>query len=481
MNPPQKELSQGLSLPIRCSEVLDHSFTSRKAVAAELEYGNSDLIRVLQLSGVAGPFKVATPWEYEDENAVRRINAGGYAALPFGDRYPPLVDFMMEYLREDNSQGFPQQAASAWRAALETNLVALLAQFAPSHKDSRVFFSNSGAEAIETAIKFARMARPKANRIINFTGAYHGKTYAPLSLTPNREYQDPFRPLMPGVITVPYGDIRAFRKAVRSAGGHRIAAVFVEPIQGEAGVIIPPPGFLKEIGEVCTKHGIIVVADEIQTGLGRCGHWFASIAGGLEPDIVTLAKPLGGGLVPVGATIARRDIYAKMLSGMSCKRHSNTFGGGSLAMAVGLKSLEILVEEDLPARSMALGAEALDKFKGLATRYPKLIEAVRGQGLLMAVQFKPVIPFKVPFASELIGEFSGVLGLRMFHEFGVHANLSLSSKRVVRFTPALNIPDNLFAEFLSRIEAAAAANPSGTSMLKNTPIDVTVGLTKFSL
>ena len=468
-------------LPIRCSEILDHSYTPAQTVDAELTYGNSDLIRVLQICGVAGPFQAVTPWEYEDERGVRRINAGGYAALPFGDRYPPLVDFLVNYLRDDNAPGFPQQAASPWRAALETNLVALLAKHAPSHSDSRVFFSNSGAEAIETAIKFARMARPKATRIINFKGAYHGKTYAPLSLTPNAEYQDPFRPLMPGVVTVPYGDIKAFRRAVRSAGPNRVAAVFIEPIQGEAGVIIPPADFLKEVGEICRKHGIIVVADEIQTGLGRCGHWFASIAGGLEPDIVTLAKPLGGGLVPIGATIARKEIYAKMLSGMSCKRHSNTFGGGALAMAVGLKSLELLVEEDLPARSQAMGTVALDKLKDLKARYPKLIEDVRGQGLLMAVQFKPVIPFKVPFASELIGEFSGILGLRMFHEHGVHANLSLSSKRVVRFTPALNIPDDLFAQLLSSINAAATNNPTGPAMLKNTPMTVLRDVAKFAL
>ncbi|MDR3709222.1 MAG: aminotransferase class III-fold pyridoxal phosphate-dependent enzyme [Capsulimonadaceae bacterium] len=473
--------SPTITLPISASDVLDNRLPAAHVLNAEKTYGNADLIRVLEITGVAGPFRAVTPWEHEDARGIRRINAGGYAALPFGDRYPPLIEFVEAYLARSQSPGLPQQAASPWRAALEQNLVSLLARFAPSHSDSRVFFSNSGAEAIETAIKFARMARPKAARIINFTGAYHGKTYAPLSLTPNAEYQDPFRPLMPGIVTVPYGDLRAFAKAVRSNGPDRIAAVFIEPVQGEAGVIIPPEGYLKGIGDICRKHGIIIVADEIQTGLGRCGEWFASIADGLEPDVIALAKPLGGGLTPIGATIARREIFGKMLAGMSCKRHSNTFGGNSLSMAVGLKSLELLVEDNLPERSRILGERGLARLTKLRDSYPKLIEAVRGRGMLMALQFRPVSPVHIPFADELIGEFSGVLALRMLHAYGVQANLSLSSKRVVRLTPALNIPEDLFDTIFERIDRAAAKNPNAPSMLTSTPPDILVNLTKFAL
>lgn len=470
-----------IKLPVSVDDVLRERIGASDVIASEVAFGNGDLIRVLQICGVAGPFKAVNPWELEDARGVRRVNAGGYSALPFGDRYPPLIDFLQEYLATSSSPGLPQQAASTWRAALEENLISLLALCAPSHADSRVFFSNSGAEAVETAIKFARMARPKATKIINFKGAYHGKTYAPLSLTPNGEYQDPFRPLMPGVVTLPYGDSRAFVKAVKSEGPDKIAAVFVEPVQGEAGVIIPPAGYLKQIGETCARYGIVVVADEIQTGLGRCGHWFASIADGLEPDVIALAKPLGGGLSPCGATIARREIFAKMLSGMSCKRHSNTFGGNSLSMAIGLKSLEILVQENLPERSRELGEEGLCRLRALQERYPRLIEQVRGRGLLLALQFRPVVPIPVPYMQDLIGEFSGVLGLRTLHVHGVQANLSLSSKRVVRLTPALNIPDDIFEKIFYRLEIAAAKNPTAPAMLRNTPAEVLANLTKFAL
>jgi ornithine--oxo-acid transaminase len=364
---------------------------------------------------------------------------------------------------------------------LEENLIALLSHFAPSHSDSRIFFSNSGAEAIETAIKFAKMARPKATKFINFRSAYHGKTHAALSLTPSEEYQKPFRPLPLDVVTLPYGDIRAFKRAIREHGPDKICAVFIEPAQGEAGVILPPPGYLKELGEVCNKHGILICVDEIQTGLGRCGEWFLSLAEGLEPDMITLAKPLGGGIAAIGVTIARREIFSKMLSGMSCKRHSNTFGGASLAMAIGLKSLEILVEENLPARSKRLGEIGLKRLTNLQESYPDLLEAVRGRGLLMALQFKNVTPFHLPFVGEMVSELCGALGLRMLHSYLVMANLSLSSKRVVRLTPALNIPDDVFAKLIDRVEIAASKNPDSLAMLRHTPMEMLVRLAKFSL
>jgi acetylornithine/succinyldiaminopimelate/putrescine aminotransferase len=470
-----------VSLPVRASDVLQDKISPLDVLQKELEFGNSDLIRVLEICGVAGPFKSVTPWELTDEKGIRRINAGGYSALPFGDKYLPLIEFAALHLVESSYQGLPQQSASPWRAALEENLIALLAEFAPSHADSRVFFSNSGAEAIETAIKFIKMARPNSPRFINFRSAYHGKTHGALSLTPSHEYQDPFKPLPIDPTTLPYGDIKAFKRAIRSIGADKVAAIVIEPVQGEAGVILPPPGYLKEIGEICQKHGIIIVADEIQTGLGRCGEWFASIADGLEPDIIALAKPLGGGLSPIGVTIARRGIYAKMLSGMSCKRHSNTFGGGSLAMAIGLKSLEILVDENLPARSKALGEIGLARLTELAQTYPDLIEAVRGRGLLMALQFRGITSFHIPFAGELIAELCGVLGLRMLHTHGVMANLSLSSKRVVRLTPALNIPQDVFEKMLDRVAIASAKTQDSFSMLRHTPIETLTRLAKFSL
>jgi putrescine aminotransferase len=464
--------SASVNLPVSSADILSARYGDAAALRDEMQHGNGDLIRALEALGVAGPFRVKTPWVLTDEHEKEKINAGGYAAIPFGDRYPPLMQFVASYLEADAAMGLPQQSAATWRAALEANLVALLATFAPSHADSRVFFSNSGAEAIETALKFVKAARPKAKEIINFKGAYHGKTFGALALTPNAEYQDMFRPLMPNVTTLPYGDADALETTVRRLGADKVVAVIVEPTQGEAGVISPPADFLRRVGEICQPHGILVIADEIQTGLGRTGHWFASIDAGLEPDIVTLAKPLGAGLTAVGATIARKGIYGKTLAGFASKRHSNTFGGNSLAMAIGVKALEMLVQENLPQRSKRLGEVGLARLQALQQKYPQLLEAVRGAGLLMALQFRTVLPPKIiPGLGELIGELSGALGLRTLYEGGVIANLSLSSKRVVRLTPALNMPEDVFERMFDSLDQTAERSPTANHMLRRMPID----------
>ena len=167
-----KPLSEKLSLPVSTGQVLDNTFTPTQALDEELLHGNGDLIKGLQIIGTAGPFTVVSPWELEDETGRRRINAGGYAATPFGERYPPLVDFIGQFLAHDRSQGLPQQAASTWRAALETNLVSLLAHFAPSHADSRVFFSNSGAEgAVGIVARTAPNKSPAGCQVICMTGS----------------------------------------------------------------------------------------------------------------------------------------------------------------------------------------------------------------------------------------------------------------------------------------------------------------------
>lgn len=474
--------SASLRLPINARDVLEERYSAQDALRDEMLYGNEDLIRALEALGIAGPFSMLTPWEMQDPNAHRTINAGGYASIPFGDRYPPLQDFMREFLEHNRALGLPQQSASAWRAALETNLIALLTHFAPSHADSRVFFSNSGAEAVETAIKFVKAARPKAREFINFKGAYHGKTMGALALTPNAEYQDSFRPLMPNVTTLPYGDADALEAAIQRLGAKNIAAVILEPLQGEAGVIAPPADFLPRVNALCRRHEILMIADEIQTGLGRTGHWFASIAGGLEPDIITLAKPLGGGIAATGTTIARKWIFAKTLAGFASKRHSNTFGGNSFAMAVGLKSLEILVSENLPEPSQRLGAIGLKRLQAIQAKYPNLLEAVRGAGLLMALQFKTVLPGKtIPVLGEMISEASGVLGCRTLYAGGVTANFSLSAKRVIRLSPALNMPDEVFERMIVSIEGSAERNPTANHMLRQFPVDRLYRLGKLAL
>ncbi len=466
---------------IRADDVLQERLAAAEARRLDMAHGNEELLYGLNLLGLAGPFYSVNPWELEDERGVRRINASGYAATPFGEMPPVLTEFVRDFMEKNRAMNLPQQSSSPWRAALGANLVRLLARELPSHADSQVFFCSSGTEAIEGALKFAKAWRPKAKHFISFSSSYHGKTYGSLSLTPNPEYQDIFRPLVPGALTSPYGNLEALQTLIRRVGPDNVVAVVVEPIQGEGGVNIPPPGFLSGLGSYCRKHGIPVIADEIQTGLGRTGHWFESAAQGLDPDIVTLAKPLGGGLTAVGATIVRQPIYKKMLGGLSSKRHSNTFGGGALSMAVGLKSLEYLIDNDFPARSLHLGEQGLARLQTLQRRFPKLFEAVRGQGMLFAMQFQPMVGLPLPgVLKELVFEATAILALREIHAAKVMANLSLSSKRVVRLSPALDMPQDTFREMFDRIERFAQVNPSSRHILTNTPASMTAQLAAFA-
>jgi len=467
--------------PITTDEVFA-GLSAQAVLELERAYGNTDLIRAVEYARMAGPFTVASPWELEDAEGRRRINASGYAATPFGDRYPPLVDFLRRYRDESRAMGLPQQSISAWRAALEANLVRLVAQLAPSHHDSRVFFSNSGAEAIEAAIKFAKAYRPEATYFVNFKRAFHGKTSGALSLTANEESQGLFRPLAFETLTPPFGDLAALEEIVGRKGADNIIAIVLEPIQGEAGVIVPPPDFLAGVDRLAKARGIPVIVDEIQAGLGRSGYWAPSIEwGGMDPDIITFAKPLGGGMVPVGATVARSAIYGRMLGGLRCKIHSNTFGGNSLSMALALKSLELLREEGLVERSRRLGALGLERLQGIAARHPQLIAEVRGFGLWYAIRFHPVVAASVAFGQdELIGEFTTFLGLMMLHDGGVHANLALNASCTVRLTPALTIPEALLEAMFERVDAAAARMRSATAMLFRTPPKSIMDLTRVA-
>jgi putrescine aminotransferase len=468
--------------PISTDDVFT-GLTKQHVFDLEKQYGNTDLIRALDYARMSGPFKVTSPWELEDPEGVRRINASGYAATPFGDHYPPLMKFVRRFFDENQAMGLPQQSISAWRAALETNLVKLISEFAPSHVDSKVFFSNSGSEAIEAAIKFAKASRPDGTYFINFQQAFHGKTTGALSLTASEEAQGLFRPLAFDTLTPPFGDLKAFEETIRKKGADHIIAVVLEPIQGEAGVIVPPRDFLTGVDRLAKKYRIPVIVDEIQAGLGRSGYWVPSIEwGGMDPDIVVFAKPLGGGMVPIGATVARKAIFHKMLGGLNCKIHSNTFGGNSLAMAIGLKSLEILREENLVERSRRLGQKGAERLEALAASHPDLIRNVRGFGMWFAIEFHPVVPPRMAFGQDnLIGEFTTFLGMMMLHEGGVHVNLAFNARRTVRLTPPLTIPDELFDTMFDRIDAAADRMKSAGAMLIKTPPKSMLDLTRIAL
>jgi ornithine--oxo-acid transaminase len=300
-----------------------------------------------------------------------------YSALNFGHRHPRLIAAAMSQLERltlvsrafDHDQFGPFCAELADLAGLDV-----------------VLPMNTGAEAVETAIKVARkwgyrVKGVPAGRavIIAFGGNFHGRTTTIVSFSTDGDARDDFGPYTPGFRVVPYGDLDAVTAAVGELGD-RVVAVLVEPIQGEAGVIVPPPGFLAGLRELCTAHGILMIADEIQSGLGRTGFTFACTAEGVVPDAYLLGKALGGGLVPVSAMVSTWPVLGVLEPG----QHGSTFGGNPLACAVGREVVAMLSTGEYQARAARLGEHMHARLAALPR---DAVRAVRGRGLWAGVEF----------------------------------------------------------------------------------------------
>ncbi len=274
----------------------------------------------------------------------------------------------------------------------------------------RVYMSNSGAEAVECALKVAKKYSGKKN-IVAMTGSYHGKTFGALSATWNPKYRDSFEPLLPGFSFVPYADISELEKIVTDKTG----AVIIEPIQGESGVLVPPEGYLREVRRICNDRGALLIFDEIQSGLGRSGRFWASEHSGVIPDIMCIAKGIAGG-VPMGVTVARDDIMASFKLG----DHTSTVGGNPLACAAASATLDFIVEEDLVNKAAKMGKLLSSGFSDMAKEH-KIIRESRGHGLMLALELR----FEVkPLLMDALKK-----GLLLLY----------SGRNILRFLPPLTI------------------------------------------
>jgi acetylornithine/N-succinyldiaminopimelate aminotransferase len=295
-----------------------------------------------------------------------------------------------------------------------------------------VFFQNSGAEAIECAIKMARKyqfacGKPERFRIITFEGAFHGRTLAAIAATGNKKYLEGFGPPVEGFDQVPFADLEATKKAI----GPATAAILIEPIMGEGGVRVVPHAFLRALRKLCDDHGLLLIFDEIQTGVGRTGDLFAYEHTGVTPDIMALAKALGGG-IPIGACLAT----AEASKGMTTGTHGSTFGGNPLAMAAGNAALDVITANGFLDRVRKNSLALKQRLAELKDRHASVIAEVRGEGLLIGLRM-------VPPASEMVDE------LRAEKMITVAAG-----DNVVRLLPPLIIGENEIAEAFARIDRA---------------------------
>jgi ornithine--oxo-acid transaminase len=350
----------------------------RKFDLAE-RYFNPSFVQALKLLGLDRRYTHAEGCYVYDDEHVRYLDfLCGYRVLNLGHNHPAVRQALTDSLAH-NWPNMLQMDASPLSAVLAQELV----RRAPAGLDV-VRFGNSGSEAVELAMKFSRRAT-RRSKLVAARQAYHGLTYGALSLSGRPDaWQDGFRPVVPGCELVPFNDVDALERVLQARD---VAAFIVEPIQGEAGIVVPDDDYLPRAQELCRFYGTLFVLDEVQTGLGRTGTFLAAEHWNLEPDMICLAKALSGGFVPVSATLMRRNILLDVCDSVdNCAIHFSTFEANNLAMVAGLATLNVLDSEGLVGNSARMGALLLERLQELQQRH-EFIAEVRGKGLFVGVRF----------------------------------------------------------------------------------------------
>ncbi len=349
----------------------------------------------------------------------------GVAVNALGHAHPHLVAAVRE------QAGKLWHVSNLYRIPQAERLAARLCE--ASFADM-VFFANSGAEAMECTIKMARKfqsasGKPERFRIITFEGAFHGRTLATLAAGGQKKYLDGFGPVVEGFDQVPFADLAATRRAI----GPTTAAILIEPIMGEGGVRVVPHEFLRALRLLCDEHGLLLLFDEVQTGVGRTGELFAYQRTGVTPDVMALAKALGGGF-PLGACLAT----AKAAKGMTAGTHGSTFGGNPLAMAAGNAVLDVILAPGFLDRVRRTALVLKQKLAAVKDRYPSVVAEVRGEGLLVGLRV--VVP-----SGELVDELRAEKMIT-----------AAAGDNVVRLLPPLIVSEDEVAEAVTRIDRACA-------------------------
>jgi len=337
---------------------------------------------------------------------------GGLGVFSLGHRHPKVIAAVREQL------DLMPLTLPVFFNRLQAELAELLAEILPG-KLRYSFFCSSGTEAVEGALKVARVCTGRTE-VISAERSYHGKTLGALSASGRELYKLPFEPLVPDFRQVPFGDLAAMEAAI----SERTAGVILEPVQGEGGVRLPPDGYLLAVRELCTARGALLIADEVQTGFGRTGKMFAVEHYGVEPDLMCLAKALGGGVMPLGAFCGTPEVWEPFRA--QPWLHTSTFGspgGNPMACAAGIAAVRAVLDEDLSGRAAELGDYFLEQLRGLQAEFPTAIREARGKGLLLGLEF---------FDEDIAGlTIAGVARRRVVVAY------YLSNPRVFRFEPPL--------------------------------------------
>ena len=372
-------------------------------------------------------------WDVEGNRYLDMLSA--YSALNQGHRHPRIIAALREQA---------EMLTLTSRAFHNDQMGSFLQQLCDAVGYPKALPMNTGAEVVETAIKAVRKwgyqvkgVPEDSAEIITCENNFHGRTTTIVGFSSEQQYRDGFGPFTPGFKVIPYGDIDALEAAVTQA----TVGFLVEPLQGEGGVVVPPQGYLKAASNLCREANVKLMADEIQTGLGRTGRMLASEWEGVRPDVVMLGKALGGGVYPVSAVLADDEVMDVFTPG----DHGSTFGGNPLGAAVGRAALDVIVDEKLPERAAELGAWFMDELRAIDSPH---VEEVRGMGLMIGVVIRPTSGSARPFCEALMDH--GILA-KETHE------------QVVRFAPPLVVTREILEDALTAIRAVLSASVAQVS------------------
>lgn len=412
---------------------------------------NGPLVRVLRVLGYDADYvRGEGPYLFDAKGDRYLDLLSGFGVFACGRNHPAIVRALDQVLHGQMA-GLAQMDVSLLAGLLAEGLVAHMPWL------DKLVFCNSGAEAVETAIKLARAATGRT-RILHCEHAFHGLTYGALAACGDEHFRERFGPFVGDFRQLPFNDLAALERALAEQPA---AAFIVEPIQGH-GVHVPDPGYLAEASRLCRRHGALLIADEVQTGLGRTGRFLACEHFGVEPDMVLLAKALSGGFVPVGAVVMRRTIFDRVFDRMDrAFVHGSTFSKNDLAMAAGLATLAVLEDEQLVARAATLGDALIE---GLRRRLGgfELVKDVRGMGMMLAIEFGPPQSLKLRAAYALMEEaspglFCQLILVPLFARHRILAQVAGHGMPVIKLLPPLVVSEADVASIETGLEDVVRA------------------------
>ncbi len=393
------------------------------------KYVNPNLAKLMSFAGFGVEMRGEGCYIYDHEDRRFLDCLGGYGTFALGHRHPKVVEAVRKQL--DNLA----LSGKAFFSKPCADLAEALAEAGPQGLQYS-FFCNSGAEAVEAALKFAKGMTGRA-KIVSTLESFHGKTLGALATMGRAKYRVPFEPLMPAVTFVPYGDAEAAVVEIDT----RTACFIVEAVQGEGGIIVPPDGYLRAIREACDRTGSLLIIDEVQTGLGRTGHMWGCDHDQVSPDLMPLAKAIGGGVMPLGVMMGTSKVWDAVYE-KNPLAHTSTFGGNPLACSAGLAALKTIQEEGLVERSATMGRKLKQALQDVATRHPDTMKEVRGRGLMIGVEMH----------MDEVGE----LVVAQLLKRGLCVAYALNNPRVLRFEPPLIIDEDQIAFAAESLDSALA-------------------------